>query len=135
MEVIFRVEVISNLKMISTQAVETPVTTDNSPSEDYTASDAEPTINNFRNGGNNKKQTSSFCFITQEAALALADATQERLELENKLMALQAKKEQMDALLGQLQALRAAQLNKGMLSKGNIPFWNNLHCIERLTEV
>ncbi|XP_032242223.2 pericentriolar material 1 protein isoform X2 [Nematostella vectensis] len=48
----------------------------------------------------------------EEAALALADATQERLELENKLMALQAKKEQMDSLLRELQQLREAQLRK-----------------------
>jgi hypothetical protein len=44
----------------------------------------------------------------------MADAAQERLELENKLMALQAKKEQMDSLLGELQQLREAQLRKGI---------------------
>lgn len=47
-------------------------------------------------------------------------------------MALQAKKEQMDTLLGQLQALRAAQLNKGMLVKGIIACFNflcNYKCI------
>lgn len=45
--------------------------------------------------------------------MAIADAAQERLELENKLMALQAKKEQMDSLLSELQQLREAQLKKG----------------------
>ncbi|KAK3744882.1 hypothetical protein QZH41_013767, partial [Actinostola sp. cb2023] len=40
----------------------------------------------------------------EEAALAIADAAQERLELENKLMALQAKKEQMDSLLKSIEA-------------------------------
>jgi len=45
--------------------------------------------------------------------LALANATQERLELENKLMVLEAKKEQMDTLLRELQSLKEAQLRKG----------------------
>lgn len=48
-----------------------------------------------------------------KAALALANATQERLELENKLMVLEAKKEQMDTLLKELQSLKEAQLRKG----------------------
>ncbi|KAK2563645.1 Pericentriolar material 1 protein [Acropora cervicornis] len=43
---------------------------------------------------------------------ALANATQERLELENKLMVLEAKKEQMDTLLKELRSLREAQLKK-----------------------
>ncbi|XP_022808607.1 pericentriolar material 1 protein-like isoform X2 [Stylophora pistillata] len=50
-----------------------------------------------------------------EAALALANATQERLELENKLMVLEAKKEQMDTLLKELQSLKEAQLRKESL--------------------
>ena len=59
----------------------------------------------------------------QEAALALADATQERLQLENKLMALQAKKEQMDNLLAELHALRETQLTKGSFPRvGNYLF-------------
>lgn len=45
--------------------------------------------------------------------MALANATQERLELENKLMVLEAKKEQMDTLLRELQLLKEAQLRKG----------------------
>lgn len=45
--------------------------------------------------------------------MALANATQERLELENKLMVLEAKKEQMDTLLRELQSLKEAQLRKG----------------------
>lgn len=45
--------------------------------------------------------------------MALANATQERLELENKLMVLEAKKEQMDTLLIELQSLKEAQLRKG----------------------
>ena len=54
-------------------------------------------------------------FQSQEAALALANATQERLELENKLMVLEAKKEQMDTLLRELQSLKEAQLRKGIM--------------------
>lgn len=46
--------------------------------------------------------------------MALANATQERLELENKLMVLEAKKEQMDTLLRELQSLKEAQLRKGI---------------------
>lgn len=53
--------------------------------------------------------------IFQAQALAAADAAQERLELESKLMDLQAKKEQMDALVEQLQHLREMQLGKGTL--------------------
>lgn len=47
--------------------------------------------------------------------MALANATQERLELENKLMLLEAKKEQMDTLLKELQSLKEAQLRKGTM--------------------
>lgn len=46
---------------------------------------------------------------------ALANATQERLELENKLMVLEAKKEQMDTLLKELRSLRESQLKKESL--------------------
>lgn len=45
----------------------------------------------------------------------MADAAQERLELESKLMDLQAKKEQMDTLVEQLRSLREIQLGKGIL--------------------
>ena len=44
----------------------------------------------------------------------MADAAQERLELESKLMDLQAKKEQMDTLVEQLRSLREIQLGKGI---------------------
>ena len=47
-------------------------------------------------------------------ALAMADAAQERLELESRLMDLQEKKREMDSLVEQLQQLREMQLGKGM---------------------
>ncbi|XP_020606434.1 pericentriolar material 1 protein-like [Orbicella faveolata] len=56
----------------------------------------------------------------EQAALALANATQERLELENKLMVLEAKKEQMDTLLRELQSLKEAQLRKETLEAGGV---------------
>ena len=46
-------------------------------------------------------------------ALAAADAAQERLELESKMMDLQAKKEEMNVLVAHLQQLRELQLAKG----------------------
>ncbi|XP_068701936.1 pericentriolar material 1 protein-like isoform X2 [Montipora foliosa] len=61
------------------------------------------------------REVSSAIADNEEAALALANATQERLELENKLMVLEAKKEQMDTLLKELQSLREAQLKKESL--------------------
>lgn len=45
--------------------------------------------------------------------MAAADAAQERLELESKMMDLQAKKEEMNVLVAHLQQLRELQLAKG----------------------
>ena len=50
-------------------------------------------------------------------ALAAADAAQERLELESKMMDLQAKKEEMNVLVAHLQQLRELQLAKGAFEK------------------
>ncbi|CAB4002442.1 pericentriolar material 1 -like isoform X1, partial [Paramuricea clavata] len=60
------------------------------------------------------ESTGSLTPDNEAQALATADAAQERLELESKLMDLQAKKEQMDALVEQLQQLREMQLGKEM---------------------
>lgn len=62
-----------------------------------------------------------YVLFCKAQALAMADAAQERLELESKLMDLQAKKEQMDTLVEQLHQLRAMQLGKGInLSKNTL---------------
>ncbi|XP_028402891.1 pericentriolar material 1 protein-like [Dendronephthya gigantea] len=58
------------------------------------------------------ESTGSLTPDNEAQALATADAAQERLELESKLMDLQAKKEQMDALVQQLHQLREMQLGK-----------------------
>ncbi|XP_078372053.1 pericentriolar material 1 protein-like isoform X2 [Oculina patagonica] len=65
-------------------------------------------------------ETSAEVADNEEAALALANATQERLELENKLMLLEAKKEQMDTLLKELQSLKEAQLRKESLEASGV---------------
>lgn len=62
-----------------------------------------------------RPEISSAVTVNEEATLALVNATQERLELENKLMVLEAKKEQMDTLLKELQSLKEAQLKKESL--------------------